>query len=69
MKRKKPKAIQKIYKLLCKDFGHKFSFHAEDDNEALDKKNEWCNYHSFNNRDFMIEETTDTKWIHDEYFN
>lgn len=60
---------QKIYKLICKDFGHKFSFNAKDINEANDKKFEWCSYHSFNAKDFSIEETTEEKWMHNEYVN
>ena len=67
---KKQKDIgSKIYKLICKDFGHMFSFHAKDDTDAMNKKWDWCNYHSHSYQDYRLEETTEEKWIHDEYFN
>ncbi len=59
----------KTYKLICATFGHKFSFHAPDINTANQMKIEWCCYHSYNAVDFSVEETTDQKWIHNEYFN
>ena len=59
----------KTYKLICKTFGHKFSFNASDFETATQMKNEWCHYHSFLLNDFTVEETTDTKWIHNEYFS
>jgi len=59
----------KTYKLICETFGHKFSFNAPDIETAVKMKNEWCSYHSFNFKDFTVEETTNTKWVHNEYFN
>lgn len=59
----------KIFKLICHTFGHKFSFHAKNLEDAISKKGDWCLYHSFSPRDFDVEETTDGKWIHDEYVN
>lgn len=59
----------KIYKLICSEFGHKFSFNAKDSQDAESKKRAWCRYHSFNHSDFRIEETEDTKWIHNEYMD
>jgi len=56
------KNTQKIFKLICKSFGHKFSFHAVNLPTEKMLKNEWCNYQSFNATDFSVEETTDTKW-------
>lgn len=58
-----------IFKLICKTFGHKFSFHAVNLPTANMMKNEWCDYQSFNRADFSVEETTDSKWMHDEYFS
>lgn len=68
-KRNTKKAALKIYKLICKDFGHKFSFNAKDERDAEMKKNGWCRYHSFDNRDFKVEETTEAKWMHNEYID
>ena len=57
-----------IFKLICSEFGHKFSFHAVNLPTANMMLNEWCNYQSFNPVDFKVEETQDTSRIHDEYF-
>ena len=57
----------KTYKLICSDFGWKFSFTATNESEANYKKIGWCNYHSFDSSKFSIEETTDTNRIHNEY--
>ena len=59
----------KIYKVICKEFGHKFSFNAKDENDAERKLSEWVSYHSHLRRDYTLEETTDGKWIHNEYVN
>jgi len=64
---KKSKENQKIYKLICNTFGHKFSFNAVDQKDAENKAWNWCRYHSFHLRDFKVEETTEEKWIHNEY--
>ncbi len=61
--------IKKYFKLICETFGHKFSFEADCITNAENMKNEWCNYHSYNPVNFSVEETTDSKWIHNEYFN
>ena len=58
-----------IFKLICKAFGHKFSFHAVNLATAEAMKREWGDYQSFNAADFSVEETTDSKRIHDEYFS
>ena len=57
-----------IFKLICSEFGHKFSFHAVNLPTANMMLNEWCNYQSFNPADFKVEETQDTSRMHDEYF-
>ena len=61
-------SAEKIYKLISKDFGHKFSFNAHDFETATHMMKQWCLYHSFYFGDFSVEETTDVKWIHNEYF-
>lgn len=63
------KTSVKIFKLICNEFGHKFSFHAHDMEEAISKKGGWCYYHRFHPADFQVEETTEEKWMHDEYVN
>ena len=59
--------VMKTYKLICNDFGWRFSFNADNEKEAELKKKAWCRYHSFDCNDFRIEETEETKWIHNEY--
>ncbi len=67
--KKENKMTQKIYKLICKDFGHKFSFNAKNIKDAESKIREWTAYHSHSFSDYTIEETADTKWIHNEWVN
>ena len=57
----------KTYKLICSDFGWKFSFNALNESEANIKKIGWCHYHSFDHSKFTIEQTTETNRIHNEY--
>lgn len=57
----------KIYKVICNDFGHKFSFNAVDEKDAESKLSNWLNYHSYFRRDYKLEETTEVKWMHNEY--
>lgn len=57
----------KIYKVICSDFGHKFSFNAKDEVDAKKKFNNWLNYHSYRCGGFKIEETTEEKYMHNEY--
>ncbi len=59
----------KIYKLVCKDFGHRFSFNAKNDEEAESKRIGWLTYQGMlkSRNEFWVEETTDSKWIHNEY--
>ncbi len=59
----------KTFKLICKVFGHQFSFNAKDMDDATDKTANWCAYHSLPYRDYKVEETTDQKWLHNEYVN
>ena len=60
----------KIFKLISNDFGHKFSFNAKDLKDAISKAKNWCNYHSHHfDSMYKVEETTDTKWIHNEYMD
>jgi replication initiation and membrane attachment protein DnaB len=59
----------KIFKLISKELGHKFSFHAKNIAEANSKKNEWARYHSHSTQDYVVEETSDPKWLHNEYFD
>jgi len=60
----------KIFKLICNELGHKFSFHARNIEDATSKAQDWCRYHGFNFRnEYKVEETTDEKWIHNEYVN
>lgn len=61
----------KIFKLICKDFGHKFSFNAKDLEEAKSKMMGWLEYHDMlrSKSDFSVEETTDPKWIENSYVN
>lgn len=63
------KSKMKIYKLICPDFGHKFSFNAKDIKEAESKMKDWCLYHSFPFTGYKVEETNDPKWMHNEYVN
>jgi hypothetical protein len=58
---------QKIFKLICKTFGHKFSFNAKDMDEAISKAKKWCRYHSYSFDDYSVEETTEKKYMHNEY--
>ena len=58
---------QKIFKLICDTFGHKFSFNAKDMNDAISKAKSWCNYHSHSFSDYKVEETNEEKWMHNEY--
>jgi len=60
-------ATQKIFKVICNTFGHKFSFNAKDDEDAERKLFTWVRYHSFQRRDFQLEETNEEKRIHNEY--
>lgn len=60
---------QKIYKLICPEFGHKFSFNAANMAEAESKMKDWCLYHSFPFHGYRVEETTEEKWMHNEYVN
>lgn len=60
----------KIFKLICNDFGHKFSFNAQSLTDAISKAKGYCRYHSFSfESEFKVEETTDKKWMHNEYVN
>lgn len=61
------KATTKIYKVICLDFGHKFSFNAKDNQEAEKKLLSWLRYHSFDRSEYLLEETTELEMIHDEY--
>ena len=58
----------KIFKMMCIDFGHKFSFNAKNQEEANDKVYGYSNYHSMFGQ-FYAEETTESKWMHNEYVN
>jgi len=60
---------QKIFKLICDIFGHKFSFNASSMDDAISKAQDWCSYHSFNLCDYKLEETNEEKWMHNEYVN
>lgn len=58
----------KIFRLVRTDDGeHRFSFNAKDIEEAIKMKNRWCHYHSFCISSYKVEETTDTKWMHNDY--
>ena len=57
----------KIFKLIHKDLGHKFSFIAKDEVDAWDKAMNYILYHSHSKSEYKVEETTDPKWIHNEY--
>ena len=57
----------KIFKLICKTFGHKFSFNAKNIEDATSKVAAWCWYQGHSLRDYKIEETTDTKLIYNQY--
>lgn len=58
---------QKIFKVICNDFGHKFSFNAKDMQDAENKLSAYLNYHGHFRRDYKLEETTEEKWMHNEY--
>jgi len=57
----------KTYKLMCSNFGWKFSFNADNEETAVILKNDWCRYQSFDSKEYTIEETTNTNRIHNEY--
>lgn len=63
------KTKTKIYKVICSDFGHKFSFNAKDEKDADIKLNKWLSYHSFDKNGYSLQETTEEKWIHNEYID
>ncbi len=65
----KTTTTMKTYKLICNTFGHKFSFNAKNEEAAILKMKEWCAYHSHYPMDYKVEETTETKWIHNDYVN
>lgn len=56
----------KVYKMISKDFGWKFSFNAKNDADAQDKVWDYSDYHSMHGQ-FSYEETDDTSRIHNEY--
>lgn len=56
----------KIYKVICNDFGHKFSFNAKDEQDAKDKLRNYESYHSMHGA-HTVEETEKEKWMHNEY--
>jgi hypothetical protein len=59
---------QKIFKLISNTMGHKFSFNAKNIEDAISKAKNWCNYHSFHfESEYKVEETTEEKWMHNEY--
>lgn len=59
----------KIFKMICSTFGHKFSFNAKNIEEAESKKIGYARHHSHNPNDYTVEETTETKMMHNEYVN
>lgn len=67
--KRKMKATQKIFKLISNQMGHKFSFNAKDIDDATAKAKDWVRYHSHSFSDYSVEETTEEKWMHNEYVN
>jgi len=57
----------KIFKLICKEFGWKFSFTSLNLMEAIIRKNAWCAYHSFEPGDYYLKETINTDRIENDY--
>ena len=60
----------RIFKLISNEMGHKFSFNAKNIEDAISKAKDWCRYHSHHfESEYKVEETTDSKWIHNEYIS
>lgn len=62
-------ANSKIYKIISKDFGHLFSFNAENEVEAEKQFSKWLNYHSYMRSCYDLEETEDTNYIENHKIN
>jgi hypothetical protein len=57
----------KIFKVISNELGYKFSFNAKNEKDAESKFSNWLNYHSHFRIDYKLEETTEEKWMHNEY--
>lgn len=64
---KKQTIETRIFKVICNSVGHKFSFNAKDEQAAETKLSKWLSYHSHSRSDYKLEETTEEKWMHNEY--
>ena len=58
---------QPIFALICHTFGRKFSFHANNKEEAQIELQKWCDHHSYKWSEYHIEPTVLTNDLNDEY--